>query len=441
MATGVQRPGAGSAAGSGPVLAWRRNLAALTAASFIGFTGFTLVMPFLPLYIAELGVRDVGAIALWTGFTLGVTPAITALLAPTWGRLADRFGRKLLVARSLASFVVIMAAMAWVTQPVAPVRPSCHPGTLCRVRRRCVSRWQRSRRPGTRSRSRSAWCRPRSGSGRPWAPSSAARRGAVGLRTAFLVTVGVLRHRPGAATGSLSGASRSSTRHPTGVPCARHLQQLLAFENFLLLMATIFGLQFVDRSFGPVLPLHVAAMGVAPGRGAVVSGVVFSALACSAAVGHHLCARLLRRWSARDVISSAALVSAGAVALFAVIGDAWALIAAAAVFGGSIGAAMTAAYAAAAGDPAVQRPRGRLRVPVECLADGCGAEPGRVRVSRCDGHTHRVCRRCLGALSSGPVGSPRDDRSSSCDRNTGYRGLLDGFRGTGPLPVAFATAR
>jgi hypothetical protein len=31
-------------------LAWRRNLHAVTTAGFIGFTGFTLVMPFLPLY-------------------------------------------------------------------------------------------------------------------------------------------------------------------------------------------------------------------------------------------------------------------------------------------------------------------------------------------------------------------------------------------------------
>ena len=172
METGVQRPGGGPATGSGPVLAWRRNLAALTAASFIGFTGFTLVMPFLPLYIAELGVRDVGAIALWTGFTLGVTPAITALLAPAWGRLSDTFGRKLLVARSLASFVVIMAAMAWVTSPgiCSPSVPSraCLPGMA-----RCASRWPRSRRPGIGSRSRSAWCRPPSGSGRRWDPSSA----------------------------------------------------------------------------------------------------------------------------------------------------------------------------------------------------------------------------------------------------------------------------
>ena len=39
---------------------WRRNQAAVTVAAFIGFTGFTLVMPFLPLYFGELGISDPG---------------------------------------------------------------------------------------------------------------------------------------------------------------------------------------------------------------------------------------------------------------------------------------------------------------------------------------------------------------------------------------------
>src|SRR5689334_12418288 len=95
---------------------WRRNLFAVTAASFMGFTGFTLVMPFLPLFIRQLGVTDVGEIALWTGFSLGVTPGVTAILSPWWGRLADRYGRKIMVERSLVSFVVMMAAMAYVTR-------------------------------------------------------------------------------------------------------------------------------------------------------------------------------------------------------------------------------------------------------------------------------------------------------------------------------------
>jgi len=88
----------------------------VTAASFMGYTGFTIVMPFLPLFIGQLGVTDVGEIAMWTGLSLGVTPGLTAVLAPAWGRLGDRYGRKLMVERSLVSFVVLMAAMAYVTR-------------------------------------------------------------------------------------------------------------------------------------------------------------------------------------------------------------------------------------------------------------------------------------------------------------------------------------
>ena len=39
---------------------WRRNQVAVIAASLVGFTGFTLVMPFLARYVQELGVADTG---------------------------------------------------------------------------------------------------------------------------------------------------------------------------------------------------------------------------------------------------------------------------------------------------------------------------------------------------------------------------------------------
>ena len=83
----------------------------------IGFTGFTLVMPFLPLYIAELGTTDVREIAMWTGLTLGATPTVTAISAPLWGRVGDRYGSKVLVIRSLIAFILTKAAMAFVTAP------------------------------------------------------------------------------------------------------------------------------------------------------------------------------------------------------------------------------------------------------------------------------------------------------------------------------------
>ena len=94
-----------------------RNLLAIAGACFIGFSGFTLAMPFLPLYFAQLGMRDAADIALWSGLSLGVTPGMTALLAPLWGRVADRHGTKFLVLRSLICFVITMVLMGLVTRP------------------------------------------------------------------------------------------------------------------------------------------------------------------------------------------------------------------------------------------------------------------------------------------------------------------------------------
>jgi DHA1 family multidrug resistance protein-like MFS transporter len=69
----------------------------------------------MPLYIRELGVTDPGRIAMWSGLIAAATPAISGVLGPLFGRLADRFGRKLMLIRSLVGFVVIVAVMGLVT--------------------------------------------------------------------------------------------------------------------------------------------------------------------------------------------------------------------------------------------------------------------------------------------------------------------------------------
>ena len=74
--------------------AWQRNVWALALCVFIAFVGFQFFNPFLPLYVRELGVTDPAAVALWSGALAAVTPAVSGLLAPLFGRLADRFGRR-----------------------------------------------------------------------------------------------------------------------------------------------------------------------------------------------------------------------------------------------------------------------------------------------------------------------------------------------------------
>ena len=94
---------------------WQRNVWALSLSVFIAFVGFQFFSPFLPLYVQELGVTDPAAVALWSGVLAAVTPAVSGVLSPVFGRLADRFGRKMMLIRSLAGFTVIIAAMGLVT--------------------------------------------------------------------------------------------------------------------------------------------------------------------------------------------------------------------------------------------------------------------------------------------------------------------------------------
>jgi MFS family permease len=326
---------------------WRRNLYAVTAASFIGFTGFTLVMPFLPLFIRELGVSDVGEITLWTGAILAVTPAVTALLAPFWGRLADRFGLKVMVARSLVSCAAVMGAMAFVAHPWQVFALRAALGLFTGYGGLTLAMAAESA-PRERMASAIGLIQTAQRLGPGVGPIvGGALAGVVGLRRAFFVTAGLYavallivlvmydeREAP-------ARAGRRRTRGDVRVG------SVLAFENFALLMGVVVGVQFVDRSLGPILPLYLEEVGIQPARVPVAAGTLFSIVALAGSLGHHVSGPILARWSSRAVISGAAVLSAAGVGLFAVGTGLGMMGAAAACFGLGVGAAMTAAYTAA----------------------------------------------------------------------------------------------
>jgi DHA1 family multidrug resistance protein-like MFS transporter len=97
---------------------WRRILYVSFVAQTLSLIGFSFVFPFLPLYIQTLGVRG-RAVPVWSGvLSFGLSLAM-ALVAPVWGTLADRYGRKPMVVRAMAGGVLttgllIVAPNVWV---------------------------------------------------------------------------------------------------------------------------------------------------------------------------------------------------------------------------------------------------------------------------------------------------------------------------------------
>jgi MFS family permease len=122
---------------------------------------------------------------------------------------------------------------------------------------------------------------------------------------------------------------------------------VLAFENFLVLMLVIFLLQVVDRSFGPVLLLHVTQVGYLSSQASLLVGGLFSILAVSSVTGYQLAAALLKRTTARAVIVAAVLAAASSLATFAMVESAWLLMLSIACFGLAAGTALTTAFTAA----------------------------------------------------------------------------------------------
>ena len=93
---------------------WRRNLWVCVGGSFTTLVGMSLVLPFLPLYIADLGEHDPARIVQWSGIAYGATFLSAGLVAPLWGHLADRYGRKLMLIRASLGMAVAMSLMGLV---------------------------------------------------------------------------------------------------------------------------------------------------------------------------------------------------------------------------------------------------------------------------------------------------------------------------------------
>lgn len=63
---------------------WRKNQIAVTITVSLQNFGYYLVMPFLPIYIRQLGIESVGEIAFWSGLIIGISPLLASFTGTFW---------------------------------------------------------------------------------------------------------------------------------------------------------------------------------------------------------------------------------------------------------------------------------------------------------------------------------------------------------------------
>lgn len=92
---------------------WKQNLRVAWLGNFFTGASFSLVMPFMALYVEQLGAPQ-NKVEWYAGLAVSLSALTSALIAPVWGRLADCYGRKPMMVRASLVMTFTMGGVAFV---------------------------------------------------------------------------------------------------------------------------------------------------------------------------------------------------------------------------------------------------------------------------------------------------------------------------------------
>jgi DHA1 family multidrug resistance protein-like MFS transporter len=90
---------------------WQRTLWAMVGIQFVMTAAINFLSPIIPLMLPQLGIRTTEGVDLWSGVITGSTSFVAAFASPVWGRVADRYGRKISLLRSSFAIAVFTGLM------------------------------------------------------------------------------------------------------------------------------------------------------------------------------------------------------------------------------------------------------------------------------------------------------------------------------------------
>jgi DHA1 family multidrug resistance protein-like MFS transporter len=332
----------------GALVPWRRNLYVLMLSVFVSFSGFTFVSPFLPLFIQQLGVKDTGDAALWSGLIFGVSPLISGVLAPFWAGQAERYGPKRVVIFSLAMYFVVLSANAAIQSVPQLFALRLLIGVLGSV--------------GVMSTALASTLAPpeQAGEAVGLMQATALASGiaapvfggvvvdAIGLRPAY-VLAGLFSLVACAAMAV--GYREEEARGRAQVKRQkRSMRDFARFPIFISLVFTVFLTRFIDGSFGPQLPLYIATLHAPIERLGFITGLIMTLGAIATSVAAAGSGRLSSRYAPRGLLLGSLLGGAIFCLPIAFVGHWGQLLVLRTLLGLLAGGALILAYAIAGRD-------------------------------------------------------------------------------------------
>ena len=290
---------------------WKRTLYACWLAQVFSITGFAFVFPFMPLYIRSLGVTERAEVIRWAGIADSATAVTMALFAPVWGSLADRFGRKPMVLRSMIGGAAVLSLMGF-CRTVGQL-------VVCRLLQGVLT--------GTVTASvalvASAAPRERSGyalgmmhvgvlvgvSIGPFFGGAMAE--VFGFRAAFLIAGALLL--AGGLLVKFAVEEHFTPAMPGDGAARGSFGEVLAAGGFLAAVFALFTIQFANSAPAPIFPLFIEKLRSTSERIKVVTGSVVSVGGVAAALSAGVFGRFSDAWGHKRVLVAttafAALVS------------------------------------------------------------------------------------------------------------------------------------
>lgn len=305
---------------------WRQNTAVLSAGAFIAAAAFSMVAAFLPMFLKDLGLRQ--GVSLWAGLIFAVTSLTSAIMAPIWGALADRYGKRVMLIRSGTGLAVSYLLMGlaqdhfqlFLLRAIAGILSGFIPASIMLV----ATNTPEKRLPTALGAIQTA-----SAVGAITGPliGGGLAQG-FGLRGAFLASaVFLLAATIISATMTKERVIKSTDK----LSIIGGIREAWSSSSLRRMLTALFLVQAGVMVVQPTLPLFIASMTTA--NVPLITGIVFSIVGVATAIGAPLAGRQVARHGAERVFTRGLWLGAGLAGIQAAAFTVWDLTAMRFLFG------------------------------------------------------------------------------------------------------------